>query len=69
LRLKRLHPWGVVTLGDLYRRVPQQFGDALDEHTIERQFQRQRVPEPVRVATFHAGDFAQAAESAAPVSG
>ena len=68
LRLARLHPGGVVALGDLYRRVPQQDGDALDEHAIQEQFHCQRIPEPMRVASLHPGDFAQATESAAPVS-
>jgi hypothetical protein len=51
-------PWGVVALGNLHRRVRQQDGDAFHGHAIEEQFDRQRVPEPVRVASFHSGDLA-----------
>src|ERR1019366_5516942 len=54
---------------DLYRRVREQHGDTLDGDAFQEQFHRQRVPEPMRVASLHAGDFAQATEGAAPVSG
>jgi endonuclease V-like protein UPF0215 family len=31
--------------------------DAIDGDTVQEQLHRQRVPEPVRVAPLHAGDF------------